>query len=134
MLNANEWSISLSDHFRALEAVRRGWLPVPLPGVVTTPAGHSCWQSNFSVTGRNPFSSVRFFFPADFRRILGLMPQLVSHVLGKFQVGPVCIATRCGLDGPGIESQCRRDFPHPSRPALWPTQPPIQWVPGLPRG
>ena len=30
----------------------------------------------------------------------------------------VCIATRYGLDGPGIESRCGRDFPHPSRPAL----------------
>jgi hypothetical protein len=43
----------------------------------------------------------------------------------------VGIATRYGLDGPGIESRWGRDFPHPSRPALWPTQPPIQWVPGL---
>ena len=48
--------------------------------------------------------------------------------------GSVGIATRYGLDGPGIESRCGRDFPHPSRPALWPTQPPIQWVPGLSRG
>ena len=41
------------------------------------------------------------------------------------------IATRCGLDGPGIESRCGRNFPHLSRPALGPTQPPIQWVPAF---
>jgi hypothetical protein len=46
----------------------------------------------------------------------------------------VGIATRYGLDGPGIEHRWRRDFPHPSRPALGLTQPPIQWVPGLSRG
>ena len=40
----------------------------------------------------------------------------------------VGIATRYGLDGPGIESRWGRDFPHPSRPALGPTQPPIQWI------
>ena len=43
----------------------------------------------------------------------------------------VGIATRYGLDGPGIESRWGRDFPHRSRPALGPTQPPVQWVPGL---
>jgi len=26
-----------------------------------------------------------------------------------------------------------RDFPHQSRPPLWPTQPPVQWVPALSR-
>jgi hypothetical protein len=46
----------------------------------------------------------------------------------------VGIAIRYGLDGLGIESRCGRDFPHPSRTALRPTQRPIQWVPGLSRG
>jgi hypothetical protein len=41
------------------------------------------------------------------------------------------IATRYGLDGAGIESRWGRDFPHPSRPALGPIQPPMQWVTGL---
>ena len=45
--------------------------------------------------------------------------------------GLVGIATRYGLDGPGIEFRWGRDFPHPSRPALGSTEPPVQWVPGL---
>ena len=38
---------------------------------------------------------------------------------------------RYGLDGPEIESRSSRDFPHPSRQAVEPTQLPIQWVPVL---
>jgi hypothetical protein len=46
----------------------------------------------------------------------------------------VGMATSYGLDGPDIEFRWVRDIPHPSSPALWPTQPPIQWVPAHSRG
>jgi len=54
-----------------------------------------------------------------------------DYILRVGRDSSVSIATSYGLDGPGIESRWVRIFPHPSRSALGPTQPPIQWVPGL---
>jgi hypothetical protein len=46
----------------------------------------------------------------------------------------VGIATAYKLDGLVIESRWGRDIPHLSRPALRPTLPPVQWIPGPSRG
>ena len=66
------------------------------------------------------------------------MYQLLIYELSTLRTrgsgSVVGIATGYGLDGPGIESRWRRDFPHLSRPVLGPIQPPVQWVPGLSRG
>ena len=55
---------------------------------------------------------------------------VISNSLPSFMErdSAVGIATRYGLDGQGIESQWGRDFPRPSRPALGPNHPPVQWV------
>jgi hypothetical protein len=55
----------------------------------------------------------------------------IESSVHHYSAGPgsvVAIATSYRLDGPGIESQWRRDFPHLSRLTLGPTQPPVQWA------
>jgi hypothetical protein len=47
------------------------------------------------------------------------------------QRGQDNVAIRYGLDGLGIESRWGRDFPHPFRAAMGPTQAAVQWVRGL---
>ena len=48
----------------------------------------------------------------------------IFHIVGCDS--SVVTVTGYGLDGPGIESRWERDFPHLSRPAMGPTQPPVQ--------
>ena len=58
----------------------------------------------------------------------------IDYCFFRSRNSSVGIATRYGLDGPGIESRWGRDFLHLSRQSLGPTQHHIQWVPCLSQG
>ena len=57
--------------------------------------------------------------------------QYAIHIHFVGMDSSVGIETRYGFDGPGIDSRWRRDYSYPSRPALSPTLPPVQWVLGF---
>jgi len=57
---------------------------------------------------------------------------ICASVVGRNSA--VGVETRYGVGGPVIESRWGPDFPRQSRLALWPTKPPIRWVPALFRG
>jgi len=57
--------------------------------------------------------------------------SLYSRQTGEGRDSSVGVATGYGLEDPETESRWELEFPHPSSPALEPTQPPIQGGPGL---
>jgi len=70
------------------------------------------------------------------RKISGPKKEEFRNRVGKYIMNlEICsavgIATRYGLEGPGIESRWEREFSAPSRPARGLTQLPIQWAPDL---
>ena len=89
--------------------------------------------------------TLTLFLPTRSFRNANQTPYRSSSPVSIFQLikgmyltvcGPgssVGIASDYGMDGPGSNPGGDENF-RPFRPALGPTQPPVQWVPGLSRG
>jgi hypothetical protein len=82
---------------------------------------------------RKSIKSVKHFYISvkfrthDQTQIIGInLIKLTEYVFLSTFMNNEIIAVHYMLNGPGIESWYRQDFPHRSRPALAP----LQWVPG----
>jgi hypothetical protein len=76
---------------------------------------------------------MEYFFDCGWSKMAACYPKRVGLTYSKSVVrdSSVGTVTRHGLDCPRIESRWGRDNPHPSKPCLGPTQPPIRRIPGI---
>ena len=115
------WGVKLTTLFHPVSRLRMiGAVPLHPPYTYMT------WKGTFSLSF---LIFTCFSFCSIYRSLY--LPLPLIRVGRDSSVG---IATRYGLEGPGIESRWGRDFPHLSRLALGPTHLPIQSVPGVSQG
>jgi hypothetical protein len=105
------------------------WMQIPTISV--TWCYRKAWRSKYWSTSseEKSFSWSTHWSKQHFLRgVPGTLKTDVVTFLFEYRV--VGIGARYWLDGAGIEPLWGRHFPHSSRPALEPTQPPIQRTPG----
>ena len=128
----------LSGHLQWLQTVTSLYHPYPIVGNITTwhclVTSNPCWmQKTLAVwpawrprtVGILWFNAHVLDYYGDTSHICLLMTYRMFLTILNFKCegrdSSVGIATRYGLDVPGIDSRYGRDFPNPFRPALGPT-------------
>jgi hypothetical protein len=86
-----------------------------------------CFKRDHHFLVPGPNLAMQYFF-------LSLSCSFCTHFVFCEPGGIVDMTTGYKLEGLGIESEWRRDFPDLSRPVLGSTRRPIEWVPGHSQG